>query len=202
MGIKIHDIIAIDCETSGMNLNANRCLNQNSVAHGYQAVSWGIVITDTETFKVKDELYVLIKWNGKSQWNAKAESIHGLSKEYLEEHGMDEEDAVVEIMEFLMKHLDITAPLYCLGHNVVSFDIPFLKDLFTRYELSDIKFGHRHLDTFALSMGTVQEFDSDTLFKRVGLKDRGEHNALEDAKNALEVYRRLNKAWTQMLAKS
>jgi DNA polymerase III alpha subunit (gram-positive type) len=202
MGIKVQDVIAIDCETSGINLNANRCLNDRSVAHGYQAVSWGIVITDTETFKVKDELHVMIKWNGESKWDAKAEAIHGMSKEYLEKHGMDEEDAVVEIVEFLMKHLDITKPLYCLGHNVVSFDIPFLKALFTKYELNDIKFAHRHLDTFSLSMGTVKEYDSDTLFRRVGLKDRESHNALEDAKNALEVYRRINKAWTQMLAKS
>jgi hypothetical protein len=48
-------------------------------------------------------------------------------------------------------------------------------------------------------MGTVKQFDSPTLFNRLGLKDRKTHNSLEDALLSLEVYRRISIAWKQML---
>ena len=201
-GTKIDKILAIDCETSGLNWESGKCERPHGVAHGYQAISWGMVISDTKTFKPIDELYVEIKWNGESKWDAKAEKIHGISKEYLEENGVDEEEAIVMIVEFIMKHMDIKKPIYCLGHNVVAFDIPFLKDLFFRNGLEGVKFGHRHFDTFALSMGTVKQHDSNTLFEKVGLPARKDHNALEDAKYALESYRRISKAWDQMLKAS
>ena len=132
----------------------------------------------------------------------KAEAVHGMSKEYLEKHGVDEEDAVMDILEFLMEHLDITKPIFVLGHNVGTFDLPFLKDLLYRHGVEKIKFGHRCFDTFSLSMGTIKEHDSNMLFKRLGFADRNDHNALDDAKMALASFRLLNKAWTQMLERS
>lgn len=201
-GRRIERILALDCETSGINWGSGWSENNHIIAHGYQAVAWGMVISDVKDYKPIAELYVEIKWNGESKWDAKAQQVHGMSKEYLEEHGMDEEEAVITIVEFLMEHLGIKKPIYCLGHNVVSFDIPFLKDLLYRYDLKGIKFGQRHLDTFALSMGTVQEQDSNDVFKRVGLKVRKDHNALEDAKYALETYRRINIGWKEMFNKN
>lgn len=201
-GIKIDNIIAMDCETSGINFDANRSESNKSVAAGYQAVSWGLVISNTDHFKPIDELYLEVKWNGYSKWNAKAEEIHGLSKEYLEENGVDEEEALATMLEFIMKHIDIKKPLCFLGHNIMSFDLPFFRDLLYRYEIKNIKFAHRQLDTFSLSVGTVKEYDSETLFQRLGYKARDEHNSLIDAKQALGSYRRINKAWNQMLKKS
>lgn len=200
---EIDKFVALDCETSGLNWAANKSGKNESVAKGYQAVSWGLVISDVKTYKPIDELYVEIKWNGKSHWDSGAEKIHGLSKEYLEEHGMDEEEeAAVEMVEFIMKHIDISNPIYLLGHNVAGFDLPFLKDLFYRYEFEGLKFGHRHFDTFSLSMGTVKQHNSNDLFKKLGLPIREDHNALEDAKYALEVFRRINVAWNKMLERS
>ena len=198
-GIEIDRILAMDCETSGINWDAGKSHTLATVATGQQAVSWGMVVADTKDYLPIAELYVEIKWNGKSNWDVKAERVHGMSKEYLEEHGLSEEDALYDILEFIMEHFPRNKPIYCLGHNVASFDIPFLKDLMFRHDIKGLKFGHRHFDSFALSMGTVKEFDSPTLFKRVGLPDRKDHNALEDAKYSLEVYRRLNRAWNQML---
>ena len=198
-GIIIDKVIAIDCETSGINFKSNRSECTESVAKNYQAVSWGLVVADAKTFKPIDELYVEVKWNGYSKWDVKAEQVHGLSKEYLEENGVDEEEALVMILEFIMKYVDIKKPLYFLGHNIMSFDIPFFKDLLNRYGIKDVKIGHRYFDTFALSMGTLKEYDSNTLFERVGYKARESHNSLDDAKYALGTYRKIQKAWTQML---
>ena len=201
-GIKIGRIVAMDCETSGINWKAGSSESKEGVANGYQAVQWGFVISDASNFKPIAELEVKIKWNGESAWDLKAENVHGMSKEYLEKHGLDEEEAVVDIIEFFMEHLDISKPIYVLGHNVGTFDLPFLKDMLLRHGVKNIKFGQRCFDTFSLSMGTVQQFDSDTLFDKVGYPPRDGHNALEDAKMALGSFRVINKAWKQMLKKS
>ncbi len=190
-------ILAMDCETSGINWEASYSNSKKTTIDGYQPVSWGLIATDL-TYKPIAELYVEIKWNGVSKWDQKAESIHGLTKKYLDKNGVDEEDAVALIVEFLMEHFNLEKPIYCLGHNVSTFDLVVLKDMFARYDVPGIKFGHRHFDTFSLSMGTVKELDSNALFKRVGLPDRGSHNSLEDARHALETYRRISKLWKMM----
>lgn len=198
-GTHIGRILAMDCETSGICWEANKSHSNKTPASGVQAVSWGLVVSDTSDYKPIAQMYREIKWNGKSRWDVKAEKVHGLSKEHLEEHGMDEEEALVDMIEFIMEHIGVKKPLYCLGHNLVSFDIPFFKDMLYRYEIKGIKFGQRHFDTFALSMGTVKQFDSPTLFKRLGLGERQIHNSLEDALFSLKVYRRISIAWEQML---
>lgn len=197
-GKQIQRVLAMDCETSGINWKAARSDCDESIARGFQSVSWGLVVADTKDYKPIDERYVEIKWNGESRWEPKAEEVHGLSKEYLEENGMDEEEAIIEMVEFIMEYFDITKPLYCLGHNVASFDIPFFRNLLYRHEVGGIRFAQRHFDTFSLSMGTVKMHDSNDLFHKVGLNTREAHNSLEDAKYSLESFRRINLAWEQM----
>lgn len=200
-GIKMDRILAMDCETSGLNWDAGHSDKYGSVIKGYQTVSWGLVAADMD-FNPIAELYVEIKWDGISKWDQRAEEIHGLSKEYLEEYGMDEEEAIVTMVEFLMDNFNLDKPIYGLGHNAASFDLPIFRELLHKYEIPGIRFGHRAFDTFALSMGTVGELNSDALFKRVGLPVREGHNSLDDAKYALDTYRRINKLWKMMSKQS
>ena len=203
MGSKeVTQILAIDCETSGLNWKSGHSDCNQTVADGYQAIEWGLIAADVETYKPTAAMQVLIKWNGESKWDPKAEAIHGKSKEYLEKHGVDEEEAVMQILEFLLENFDLKKPIFVLGHNVATFDLPFLKDLLYRWEVENIKFGHRAFDTFSASMATLKMHDSDALFKQLGFPDRGDHNALEDANNALKTFRMINKAWNQMLKSS
>lgn len=181
-------IFAIDCETSGMKFGAL------DPSEGYQSISWGIVASNTETFKPIDTLYVEIKWDGVSGWSSKAETVHGLSKAHLEKYGLSKEDAAVQIVEFLMKHDPELKHLLLLGHNVRAFDIPFLRRLFDDVDLK-IDIAHRSLDTLSLSMGTIMAPDSNELFQSLGIKRKEPHNALSDALASLAVYRRIRTIW-------
>lgn len=201
MGKTIDKIVVFDCETSGLNFAAGDLGSNELVCDGYQAVSWGMVISDVETFKPIAELYVEVKWNGESKWELKAEEVHGMSKEYLEKNGVTEEEALIEIVEFLNEHLDIKKPIYFMSHNGSSFDIWFLRQLFRKFEIKGLKVAHRHFDTFSLSMGTVMQHDSNDLFKKLGIKRSDTHNALEDAKATLESYRRIRKIWQTLMKK-
>jgi DNA polymerase III epsilon subunit-like protein len=183
-------VFAVDCETSGLNYKGS------NISTNYQAISFGIIATSIKNFKPIDKLYVEIQFDSsKYRWDKKAEDIHGLSRDYLKENGMSEEEAANQIGTFIYEYLgDINKPVILLGHNVATFDWHFLKKLLHNNGLP-FRLSYRCLDTFALSMATVQEFNSDDLFSSFGIEQRKEHNALEDASHALTVYRKINKIW-------
>lgn len=188
-----------DCETSGLNWGYDEPANNIKVCDGFQSVSWGFVALDAKTYKTLGEKYIEIKWNGKAKWTQGAEKIHGLSKEYLEENGVSEEEAIVEMVEFWSEFVDLQNELFFMGHHWRAFDHFFLEDLFYRHEVEGIRFSHKVLDTYSLGMGTLGKSSSDDIFKAVGLEQRTTHNALEDAQMTAEAWKRINRIWTRLL---
>lgn len=188
-------LLAIDCETTGGRFGTD------DYSVGHQAVSWGIVVADAQTLQPIEELYVEIKWNEESKASRRkdptfgviAANIHGLSFDYLEKHGMDEEDAVAAIGNLILKHFGPDSHIKCLGHNVHMFDVPFLRSLFRRFDI-ELKFGARHYDSNSIGFITGA-FTSDALFATMGFDERNGHNALEDAKMSLEACRMIKVLW-------
>lgn len=176
--------LAIDLETSGMSFTTADPSNN----YEYQIVSIGLIVSNVNTYTEDYMFYREIKWNGTSSWNSKAEAVHGLSREYLEESGVYEEDAVADIVEFIMQHFDITKPIVLMGHNVVSFDKPFFQALLAKYDIT-LKFSHRAIDSFPMGLLVVNAFDSDELFNNMGFPQRKEHNALEDIRYTLKAFK-------------
>lgn len=189
-------LLVIDCETTGICFNSDFPFHNPDTGERHQAISWGIVVADVDTLKPIDELYVEIKWNDSSkaqaesnpQFGKTAEKVHGLTREYLEEHGVSEEDAVRQIGTLIMKYWGPNTHVRTMGHNTHLFDMPFLRDMFNRYGIYP-KFGNRHYDTNSIGFATFNSFTSDQLFDSIGLKQRDKHNALEDAKSALTTVR-------------
>ena len=191
-------ILAVDSETTGL----NKVKNEGDVSDGHQAVSWGLIVADAETLIPVEKLYLEVKWNEQSkrrkeldpEFGVTASSIHGLSYSYLEENGIDEADAVVQILELILKYWGPTNELKCLGHNVSEFDIPFMKSMFKRYGV-DVKFANRQYDTNSIGWAMTGSFTSDAFFSTMGFDTRESHNSLEDASMALESTRRLRVIW-------
>jgi len=174
-------VLAVDCETSGL------LFNGDDPSEGFQSVAWGLIVADAHTLKPIEELYVEIQWDGESQWQSGAQKAHGLSKEYLTENGLTEEQAVVEMGALIMRHFG-DGKICLLGHNVCSFDIWFLKRLFRKFKI-ELKFGARHVDTNSVGFVNWETYNSDDLFELIGFEARGDHNALEDARMSLESAR-------------
>jgi len=189
-------LLAIDAETTGL----NRDTDDPSVGH--QCVSWGIIVADAMTFEPIEKLYLEIKWNDKSiaareedpSFGKYAETIHGLSFEYLEEHGVTEEEAVVQILNLILKYWGPTVMVKALGHNVHSFDVPFMREMFRRHGV-EVPFGSRHYDTNSIGFGTVGAYISDALFTTMGYDHRSTHNALDDIEQALGSCQRIRLLW-------
>jgi DNA polymerase III epsilon subunit-like protein len=177
--------LVIDCETTGLCVNGDDPSFDPDTKREYQAISWGLIIVDAKTLKPIEEKYIEIKWNGDAIWDKRAQAVHGLSPEYLEENGLDEEEAVVEIASLIMKYFGPSNPVKTCGHNVTTFDVWFLKRLLRRYDI-EVNFGNRHLDTSTIGFVCYEVFNSDDLFDLVGV-NRNLHNALEDARASLKV---------------
>lgn len=190
-------LLALDCETTGLFFNTDDPSFDPVTKQYYQPVSFGLIVVDADTLKSIEELYVEIKWDGHSQWNTKAEAIHGLSKSYLEANGIAMCDAVILVGNLILKHWGPDSPISILGHNP-QFDLCFLKRLL-RTEGLNIKFGGRMIDTNSIGFTVFQTYNSDDLFEIIGLEVRGDHNALEDARSALQVVRTVRKLSDAML---
>ncbi len=189
-------LLAIDCETTGLCLNSPSPVFNQRTFEQHQAISWGVIVADAHTLQPVEKLYVEVKWNDASKkqrkedssFGTKAEQIHGLDFQYLEKNGVSEEEAVAQIGNLIVKYWGPTVSIRTLGHNVHLFDLPFLRDLFERHDIS-LSFGNRHYDTNSIGFATFKSFTSDELFEAVGFEARGDHNALTDAEQALEATR-------------
>ena len=116
-------ILVIDCETTGLAVNQDDPSFDPSSGKEYQAISWGLIVADANTLTSIEKMYIEIQWNGEAVWDARAEKIHGLSKEHLKKNGFTETEAVEAIGTLIMKHWGPTVSIRTLGHNVHSFDI-------------------------------------------------------------------------------
>jgi DNA polymerase III epsilon subunit-like protein len=189
--------LILDCETSGLfKMSHNPCrynpeYPNNNVKY-YQAVSWGLMVCDTETLKIIDKMYVEIKWNQQSEWDASAEKVHGLTREYLEHNGISEQDAVLQIGNFLLKYWDVqTQPIVCCGHNV-HFDLAFFRDLFYRFDIH-LKIANRVIDTNSIAFGSLNTFNSDDAFASLNIQRDDQHNALFDAYCCWKILKHVRK---------
>lgn len=180
----IDKIVALDVETTGLSFD------DDDPSTNHQILSIGLIVADGD-FNPVDEYYAEIKWNGTSHWNNKAEEIHGLSREYLEEHGKHEGEVATEITEFLLKYFDPEEKIIFLGHNVRSFDIYFFNKLMRKFDFY-FRIAHRSIDSFSIGMALFGVSNSDELFNMFYPK-RKSHNALEDASMSLGVCRQMRK---------
>ncbi len=180
-------ILAMDCETTGLCFGTDSPVNNPITGERHQTVSWGLMVIDTHTLECIDQMYVELKWTAASidqrkkdhSFGKKAEQIHGLTKEYLDTHGLTEEQAIEQIWEMVGKYWSLTSCIRCLGHNVHLFDLQFFKDLFHRNGVK-LRFGNRHVDNSSISFAAFETYTSDQIFALLGFTDRKKHNALDD----------------------
>jgi DNA polymerase III epsilon subunit-like protein len=130
----------------------------------------------------------------KYKWSDDAQKIHGLTREFLLEKGVSQEEAAIDLASLILKYFGPDSKVMFLGHNA-GFDISFTAQLLSAIEIgfsvekpkfeSWIQLHHVILDTAALGFMTLGLFKSELLFERIGFEARGEHNALTDAEQTL-----------------
>lgn len=164
--------LCFDFETSGSSWGEDSSIN-------HQALSLGMAVFNTRTFEVIDDLYIEMKFDSsKYRWSDEAEAIHGLTREYLEENGLSNEDAVIAVCEFLLKYFGPNPTIMVMGHNI-DYDLLFMKQLLQPHNMMF----HVHnvkIDTAGVSFVNFVTYKSDHLFELTGVGERDTHNALAD----------------------
>jgi len=199
-------LLVVDCETTGLCFREESPVYDPSTGERHQSLSWGIIVASALTLKPIEKTYIEIKWNEASKaqrqknprFGKEAEKVHGLTYTHLEEHGITEEEAIIEIAQIILKHFGPKNCIRLMGHNVHLFDRMFLKDLFDRYEIP-LKFCNRHYDTNSAGFMTFGTWNSDELFDWCGFETRTNHNALDDALMTLESARIMRTIFQQAI---
>jgi len=185
----------LDWETSGAAFDLP--YPEQFVPGMFQGVQLGLVVADNENFEEVDALKVNIKFDPSYQWQDAAQKIHGLSREFLEENGVDAEEAVATIIEFITKHFGDDVIFYgegkpdktrtiCFGGHNLGFDIAALQALLKRFGFQ-VSEHHVRMDTSSIGFHAVGIYKSSALFTHFGAVQRGDHDALEDTRQSLAV---------------
>jgi hypothetical protein len=183
--------LCIDWETSGAIFGGDS-------SSKFQGLSFGAIVFNAKTFEPIEKLYLEIKFDdSKWAWSESAEKIHGMSVEYLAQHGVSQEEAAMALAELILKYWGTDSKVLFLGHNP-EFDRRFTNQLLNQIGIefsveasgkfdSRIDVFHVVLDTSALGFITMGLYKSDLLFEKIGFEERGDHNALADAEMTLQT---------------
>lgn len=182
--------LCIDWETSGATWG------EMEYARDWQGVSYGAVIFDFATLSPIETLYREVKFTPKGPrgdkkwgWSQEAQNIHGLSKEYLGVSGISQQEAAMDLAQLLLDTFGPNPYIPLLGHNK-DFDVAFTRQLLDSIDLK-LNLFHVNLDTSGLGLLTLGIHRSNDLFEFLGLPERKDHNALEDALYTLESAKRI-----------
>lgn len=161
-------ILFIDTETGGL------------IPEKHSLLSIGLVFWEdgalkaTKEFFLKEEKYIV---------DESAMLINGINLSELKEKGKSKSSIKQELVFFIKEHFK-NEKVYLGGHNV-SFDIAFMKQLFTLDEFNSL-FSYKNIDTMSilkfLSLKGVCDSNSlDEAIEYFGVENIARHSALGDA---------------------
>lgn len=179
MSKKIDKVAAVSLETTGASINSD-------ISKQFQIISFGVSIASTKDFTPIESMYKEIRWNRSSTWSPELESVHGFTKPYLEENGIDEDIGAAYLADIFLNHFE-DGPVVLLGHNICSFTLPHIQNLFYKYDI-DIRFSSRMYDTFSVGNLLFNLNTSKEIFKSLKL-DVNDLNALHKANAYLKLYK-------------
>jgi DNA polymerase-3 subunit epsilon len=163
-------IVCLDIETSGLNSKEDRI------------IQFAAIKIDKVTFEEVKSISHIIKPSGRYEISPQAFEKHGLTKEYIESNGILFGTIIDDILDML-NDSDI------LTYNGNTFDIKFLSEEFSRNGKEFPLENKRFYDAFAMECKFAPR-DLVSVYKKYTGNDlEGAHNAFEDVKATIEVFK-------------
>ncbi|MBR5298534.1 MAG: 3'-5' exonuclease, partial [Parabacteroides sp.] len=163
-------IVCYDVETTGLSPKEDYIIQLSCIKF------------DRETFDVLGELDYYIKPIHKYTISPEATDVHGLTKEFIEENGINLKDIAEEFINFI-DGCDI------LTYNGNNFDIQFL---YKDFELCgyDLKLeGRMFYDAYSIECTKHPRTLSTIYTKYTGKELDGAHNSLNDVKATIDIFK-------------
>lgn len=184
--VQSRKFLVLDTETGGLDAKTSSIL------------SIGLVVWNNGG--IDDELYIEIA-EPDIQASPEALKVNGINLDDLRSRGDGPLAAVNKIEAFLQKN-DLRNKVYIAGHNVIGFDIPFVKRLYSLAGADfNKRFSYHMIDTMVMALcldqvgrlgsGTVSLDKLCGLFKIDIRGTETRHNALQDAKATAKLLSKL-----------
>lgn len=173
-------VVVVDTETTGLS-------NHDDVVQLAVAVMVKGEEKLTKAFYIKNQ----VPLNG-----TEAQAVNGLTDEYLAEYGMDPKEVFQDFINMLKWYQSKELPVLLVAHNL-SFDYRMISNMLERNGVEPIPSGILGCCTksFVKALNMPQTFlPNDRLCSCVeafNLKGENSHDALDDAKACLELFKLL-----------
>ncbi len=189
-------ILVIDWETTGAEFG----LPATEIAKKYQGISLGLIVANFHTLEEVYSDYFVINYEPhKYVWTDRAEEIHGMSRQFLSEHGVSREEAIERVLTPILEYWGPKGIIVFGAHNA-AFDMAFLEEQILKPAGVKLEFHQAKLDTAVLGMILLGNGKSDFVFDLLGgTEQRGDHNALEDARLCLASMRTAKQLFNEIL---
>jgi DNA polymerase III epsilon subunit-like protein len=122
----------------------------------YNLVSIGAVVVSRQegAWVAEDDLFYVELQPIAPGFDPGAMKVHGITREHLETHGVEAEEAMRRLAEFVEKRLRKTGGrAVFVGHNAV-FDWSYISWYYERFGIPN-PFGYKALDTKSMAMGRL-----------------------------------------------
>lgn len=162
------NIVSIDIETTGLDKSKDHIVQLSAVKY-------------TNKWKKVAEFdhYICPK----EPWEMGKEAFekHGLTKEFIQENGVDLEDIAEEFIDFI-EGCDI------ISYNGNSFDIPFIYAEFQKIGIDPKIVDHKLIDVFKIETKVNSNKLEDAYRRYTGKEPVNAHNSLADVKMTMRVF--------------
>lgn len=172
-------IICFDFETGGL---PNK---DNQAFHDVPLVETAMVIIDMENLSIVEKISAIFEDNYKEglTYAQQAEDVHGINKEIRQAKGLSLKEIYKTWLDLFKKYKNPRQLCTLAGHNIVGFDVPFLRNFF-QYMNDDIdNYVKFYIDTmqFAhMSATEQQDYKLGTCCGLNGVDLVNAHRALDD----------------------
>lgn len=172
-------IICFDLETGGLP-------NKTSQAFlDVPMVETAMVVIDLETLSIVEKVSAILQDDYKEglTYAQQAEDVHGITKEIRKEKGLLLKDVYKMWLDLFKKYKNPRQLCTLAGHNIVGFDVPFIKNFFL-YMNDDLdNYVKFYIDTMQFAhMAAIeqQDYKLGTCCGLAGVDLVNAHRALDD----------------------
>lgn len=131
MNTTVKYVCVADTETGGLPSKGGKGKPEKKAFYDVALVEVALVVVDCINLKIVDEYNEIISpYKEDCEYSPGAESVHGLSKKYLEENGLDVKEVYKGVKSFMKTYANPKIGTILAGHNFQLFDVPFFEGLF------------------------------------------------------------------------
>lgn len=179
-------VVVADTETGGLPNKDKRAF------YDVALVEVACVVVDCVQLKIVDEYsQIIAPYKDGLEYSPGAEATHGLSYDHLCQYGADAKDVYGDVKKILTTYKNPRIGAIFVGHNFLTFDIPFFEGLFEFFKdnlWSHVKFVEDTMMWGWLRATEQENYKLGTCCKQEKVQLVDAHRALNDTKANAQLF--------------